>query len=207
MLVNVTSELPNNELLLQKHFMAVISSVWRSKCRRDPCCFTNTYSSALHMFSPVKKPGGSSENWPMVNFRPSFNLVRKALADAQAKSTLMVIPPPSRNQEYWRNYLELELDFLKDQHAYKEDFPSVINVSILEPEPSKQAPEPVEQSLLSGLSFRQAENRLRSVLTQVFIFCCYNGGGHCHSYLSLNKTVILWISWFFLIFSHLCYTK
>jgi len=191
MLVNVTSELPNNELLLQKHFMAVISSVWRSKCRRDPCCFMNTYSTALHMFSPVKKPGGSSENWPMVNFRPSFNLVRKALADAQAKSTLMVIPPPSRNQEYRRNYLELELDFLKHQHAYEEDFPSVINVSILEPEPSKQAPEPVEQSLLSGLSFRQAENRLRSVLTQVFIFCCYNGGGHCHSYLSLNKTVIL----------------
>ncbi|XP_066322316.1 protein PHOTOPERIOD-INDEPENDENT EARLY FLOWERING 1-like isoform X2 [Miscanthus floridulus] len=170
MLVNVTSELPNNELLLQKHFMAVISSVWRSKCRRDPCCFTNTYSSASHMFSPVKKPGGSSENWPMVNFRPSFNLVRKALADAQAKSTLMVIPPPSRNQEYWRNYLELELDFLKDQHAYEEDFPSVINVSILEPEPSKQAPEPVEQSLLSGLSCRQAENRLRMASE-----ACYDG--------------------------------
>lgn len=189
MLVNVTSELPNNELLLQKHFMAVISSVWRSKCRRDPCCFTNTYSSALQMFSPVKKPGRSSGNWPMVNFRPSFNLVRKALADAQAKSTLMVIPPPSRNQEYRRNYLELELDFLKDQHVYDEDFPSVVNVSILEPEPSKQAPDSVEQSLLSGLSCRQAENRLRSVLMQVFILCYYNGSGH--SYLSLNKIVIL----------------
>lgn len=156
MLVNVTSELPNNELLLQKHFMAVISSVWRSKCCRHPCCFRN-------------KPGGSSENWPMVNFRPSFNLVRKALADVQAKSTLMVIPPPSRNQEYPCNYLELELDFLKDQHAYDEDIPSVVNVSIQEPEPSKQTPEPVEQSLLSALSCRQAENRLRSVLKQVQI--------------------------------------
>ncbi|AQK54391.1 Protein PHOTOPERIOD-INDEPENDENT EARLY FLOWERING 1 [Zea mays] len=157
MLVNVTSELPNNELLLQKHFMAVISSVWRSKCHRDTSCF-------------MKKPGGSCENWPMVNFRPSFNLVRKALADVQAKSTLMVIPPPSRNQEYPCNYLELELDFLKDQHAYDEDIPSVVNVSIQEPEPSKQTPEPVEQSLLSALSCRQAENRLR-----IASEACYDG--------------------------------
>lgn len=177
MLVNVTSELPNNELLLQKHFMAVISSVWRSKCRRDPGRFANTYSSSLDM------TGGSSENWPTVNFRPSFNLVRKALADAQAKSTRMVIPAPSRNEEYRRNYLELELDFLTDQHAYEQDFPSVVNVSILEPEPSKLAPQPVEQPILTGLSCRQAENRLRSVLTQVFIICSYDGGGHCHRYL------------------------
>ncbi|KAF8768570.1 hypothetical protein HU200_007118 [Digitaria exilis] len=161
MLVNVTSELPNNELLLQKHFMAVLSSVWRAKCRRDLRRVRSTYSSALRMFSPAKKPGGSSENWSTVNFRPSLNLVRTAIADAQAQSTRMAIPPPMRNQEYHRNYLELELDFLTDQHCYEDDFPSVVNVSILEPELIKQVAEPVEQSLLSGLSRRQAANRLR----------------------------------------------
>ncbi|WVZ74132.1 hypothetical protein U9M48_022354 [Paspalum notatum var. saurae] len=172
MLVNVTSELPNNELLLQKHFMAVLSSVWRSKCHSDRHRVMGTYSSALRMVSPVNKPGGSSENWPMVNCRPSFNLVRKALSDTQAQSTRMVIPPPSRYQEYRSNYLELELDFLTDQHVYEEGFPSVVNVSILEPEPFKQAAEPVEQSLLSGLSCRQAENRLR-----IASEACYEGEG------------------------------
>ena len=167
MLVNVTSELPNSELLLQKHFMAVLSSVWRSKCWRDPRRVTSTYSSALHM---LKNHGGSSKNWPMVNFRPSTNLVRTALADAQAQCTRMAIPPPMRNQEYHQNYLELELDFLTDQHRYDEDFPSVVNVSILEPEPIKQAAEPVEQSLLSGLSCRQAENRFRLVLYKAACF-------------------------------------
>jgi E1A-binding protein p400 len=82
----------------------------------------------------------------------------------------MAIPPPMRNQEYRQNYLELELDFLTDQHHYDEDFPSVVNVSILEPEPIKQAAEPVEQSLLSGLSCRQAENRFRLVLYKAACF-------------------------------------
>lgn len=182
MLVNVTSELPNNELLLQKHFMAVLSSVWRSKCRRDPRHVRTTYSSALRMFSPVKKPSGSIGNWSTLNFRPSSNLVRTALADAQAQSTRMVIPPPMRNQEYHRNYLELELDLLTDQHCYEEDFPSVVNVSILEPEPMKQVVEPVEQSLLSGLSCRQAENRLRSVLVQVSALCCYDDRDQYQTY-------------------------
>ncbi|KAL6633748.1 hypothetical protein ACP70R_026419 [Stipagrostis hirtigluma subsp. patula] len=173
MLVNVTSELPNKELLLQKHFMAILSSVWRSKCRRDPSRVMSAYSSPLHIFSPAKKPGRLSENLSMTNFRPSINLVRTALADAPVQSTRMVIPPLSRNQEYRRNYLELELDFLTGQHGYDEDFPSTVNVSILEsPEPIKQTEEPVEQSLLSGHSCRQAENRLR-----IASEACFDGEG------------------------------
>ncbi|KAL6911860.1 hypothetical protein ACP4OV_000665 [Aristida adscensionis] len=171
MLVNVTSELPNNELLLQKHFMAVLSSVWRSKCRHDPRRFMNASSSTLHVFSPTKKPGGLSKSLSMTNSRPSFNLVRTALSDAQVQCR-MLIPPLTKNQEYRQNYLELELDFLTDQHGYEEDFPSVVNVSILEPEPVKQSVEPVEQSLISGLSFRQAENRHR-----IASEACFEGEG------------------------------
>lgn len=187
MLVNVTSELPNKELLLQKHFMAVLSSVWRSKSRRDPRRVISSYSSALRMLSPVKNSSGSSPNWSVVNFRPSFNLVRTALADAQAQSTQMVIPPPMRNQEYRRNYVELELDFLTDKHHYEEDFPSIVNVSILEPESIKQGVEPVEQSLLSGLSCRQAESRLRLVVVQVSLLCCYDDNDQYHAFIS-DKT-------------------
>jgi hypothetical protein len=122
------------------------------------------------MFSARKT--GASESWSMTNFRPSFNLVSKALADVQVQRRQMLIPPMTRNQEQRRNYLELELNFLADQHICDEDFRS-INVSILEPEPFKQPFETVDQSLLSELSCRQAENRLRSVLILFFMLCCY----------------------------------
>jgi E1A-binding protein p400 len=70
---------------------------------------------------------------------------------------------PTSNNETRRKSLELVLDFRTDQHAYEADFPSVVNVSILEPEPVKRAVLPVEQSLLSGLPHRHAEKRFRSV--------------------------------------------
>uniref|UniRef100_J3LG01 DNA helicase n=1 Tax=Oryza brachyantha TaxID=4533 RepID=J3LG01_ORYBR len=163
MLLNVISELPNNELLLQKHFMAVLSSVWRSKSARESRSVTSN-SYTLH------KPGRFSENWSIANFRPNFNLVRTALADAQAQCPRMVVP--TNNHESRRNYLELELDFLTDQCDYEADFPSVVNVSVLEPEPLKHAMEPVEQSLLSTLSYRHAENRFRIVSET-----CFEGEG------------------------------
>jgi hypothetical protein len=169
MLVNVTSQLPNSELLLQKHFMAVLSSVWRSKCCDS--CRIRTYSSALCMCSAKKT--GASESWSMANFGPSFNLVDKALSDAQVKCTRMLIPPTTRNQEQRRNHLELELNFLADRHSCDEDFPSVVNVSILEPEPFKQPSETVDPSLHSGLSCTLAENRLRSVFILFFMLCYY----------------------------------
>ncbi|KAG8059822.1 hypothetical protein GUJ93_ZPchr0002g26685 [Zizania palustris] len=159
LLLNVISKLPNNELLLQKHFMAVLSSVWRSKCAREP-----------RRIMRCSKPGRFSENWSIANFRPSFNLVRTALADAQVHCPRIVVP--TSNQESRRNYLELELDFLIDQHDYDATFPSVVNVSILEPEHLKHVVEPVDKSLLSTLSYRHAENRFR-----VASETCFEGEG------------------------------
>uniref|UniRef100_A0A0D9YWP2 DNA helicase n=1 Tax=Oryza glumipatula TaxID=40148 RepID=A0A0D9YWP2_9ORYZ len=188
MLLNVISELPNNELLLQKHFMAVLSSVWRSKSAREPHCVMS-YSNTL------QKPGRLSENWSMTNFRPNFNLVRTALADAQVQCPRMVVP--TSNHESRRNFLELELDFLTDRDDYEADFPSVVNVSILEPEPLKHAVEPVEHSLLSTLSYRHAENRFRMVSETCFegegshwassAFHTYDAGRHKSGPKSIGK--------------------
>uniref|UniRef100_A0A0E0CQ01 Protein PHOTOPERIOD-INDEPENDENT EARLY FLOWERING 1 n=1 Tax=Oryza meridionalis TaxID=40149 RepID=A0A0E0CQ01_9ORYZ len=188
MLLNVISELPNNELLLQKHFMAVLSSVWRSKSARESHCIMS-YSNTL------QKPGRLSENWSMTNFRPNFNLVRTALADAQVQCPRMVVP--TSNHESRRNFLELELDFLTDQHDNEANFPSVVNVSILEPEPLKHAVEPVEHSLLSTLSYRHAENRFRIVSETCFegegshwassAFHTYDAGRHKSGPKSIGK--------------------
>uniref|UniRef100_A0A0D9VJP4 DNA helicase n=1 Tax=Leersia perrieri TaxID=77586 RepID=A0A0D9VJP4_9ORYZ len=162
MLLNVISELPDNELLLQKHFMAVLSSVWRSKSSHEFRCVIS--SSTLH------RPGRFSENWPMTNFRPNPNLVRTALTDAQVQCPRMVVP--TSNHDSHSNYLELELDFLIDQHDYEADFPSAVNVSILEPESQKHVMEPVEQTIMSTHSYRHAENRFRMVSET-----CFEGEG------------------------------
>ncbi|KAG8071921.1 hypothetical protein GUJ93_ZPchr0006g44384 [Zizania palustris] len=53
MLLNVISELPNNELLLQKHFMAVLSSVWRSKCALNVSIVEPEHQK--HAVEPVEK--------------------------------------------------------------------------------------------------------------------------------------------------------
>uniref|UniRef100_A0A453TAN0 Uncharacterized protein n=1 Tax=Aegilops tauschii subsp. strangulata TaxID=200361 RepID=A0A453TAN0_AEGTS len=160
MLLNVISEIPNNELLLQKHFMAILSSVWRSKCTHESRRVTSVCSSAIH------KPVSLSENWSMTNDKPSFNLVRTALADAQAQCPRVAIP--TSNQEPRRRHLDLVLDFRTDRHAYQADFPSVVNVSILEPDPIRRTVVPVEQSLLSGLPHRHAENRFRDSIRSLF---------------------------------------
>ena len=158
MLLSVISETPNNELLLQKHFMAILSSVWRSKCGHEPRRVTSTSSSA------------HNENWSTTSYRPSFNLVKTALSDAHAHCPRVVIP--TSNHETRRKSLELVLDFWTDRHAYEADFPSVVNVSILEPEPTKRVVVPVEQSLQSGLPHRHAEKRFRSVL----MLCYFSAG-------------------------------
>jgi len=162
MLLNVISETPNKELLLQKHFMAILSSVWRSKCGHDPRRVTGSSSSV------TRKPIRLSENWSSTSYRPTFDLVRTALSDTQAHCPRVLIPTscprvliPTSNQEVRRKSLELVLDFRTDQRAYEEDFPSLVNVSILEPEPIKRAVVPVEQPLLSGLPHRHAEKRFR----------------------------------------------
>ncbi|EMS48095.1 Helicase domino [Triticum urartu] len=176
MLLNVISEIPNNELLLQKHFMAILSSVWRSKCAHESRRVTSVCSSATH--NPVRL----SENWSMTNDKPSFNLVRTALADAQAQCPRVAIP--TSNQEPRRRHLDLVLDFRTDRHAYQADFPSVVNVSILEPDPIRRTVVPVEQSLLSGLPHRHAENRFR-----IASEACFEGeGSHWASSVHMNDT-------------------
>ncbi|VAI93867.1 unnamed protein product [Triticum turgidum subsp. durum] len=174
MLLNVISEIPNNELLLQKHFMAILSSVWRSKCAHESRHVTSVCSSATH------KPVRLSENWSMANDKPSFNLVRTALVDAQAQCSRVAIP--TSNQEPRRRHLDLVLDFRTDRHAYQADFPSLVNVSILEPDPIRRTVVPVEQSLLSGLPHRHAENRFR-----IASEACFEGeGSHWASSVHMN---------------------
>jgi E1A-binding protein p400 len=82
MLLNVISKLPNSEVLLQKHFMVILSVVWILKYL---CCHvTDIHSGAVDTFSPPKKSSIFRKEQSMANCRPC-KLVKKAIEEAQAE--------------------------------------------------------------------------------------------------------------------------
>ncbi|XP_078160995.1 SNF2 domain-containing protein / helicase domain-containing protein isoform X3 [Carex rostrata] len=73
LLLNITSDLADTELLLQRHFMAVLSSVWRSKCRLQPPLRESSRDCTTRPISDIQTP--QSRKW-------NYSLVSMALASA-----------------------------------------------------------------------------------------------------------------------------
>ncbi|PKU84185.1 DNA helicase INO80 [Dendrobium catenatum] len=129
-LLNVTSELPDNELLLQKHFVAILSSVWREKCRLMRSHTTIYSQSGYHLKfsgnSQIKKPGAD-----LANLRYSKKLVMAALNDINARHHEQVQELPTQEASAVVDQLELTLDLSSAKEAYSEVmFPSSVNVAI-----------------------------------------------------------------------------
>ncbi|KAJ0985563.1 hypothetical protein J5N97_003919 [Dioscorea zingiberensis] len=165
-LLTVTSELPDNELLLQKHFVAVLSSVWRSKCRterRQSMSSQNGFhSSGFLGYSSGRMPRRLTEKANLMSLRQSMKLIITALSDVDRMKHPGELPvlcgqveAPSKDQ------LDVTLDFSVDQENLENDFPPIITLSIYEHEPSQSTDGPHGSMLLSESSVRVAENRFR----------------------------------------------
>uniref|UniRef100_A0A6V7QY61 DNA helicase n=1 Tax=Ananas comosus var. bracteatus TaxID=296719 RepID=A0A6V7QY61_ANACO len=153
-LLNVTSELPDNELLLQKHFFAILSSVWRAKLLSDP-----------------NKSTRLTENVTPMNTRPNSRLVMMALSDVsmQRQEEPVVL---SSKLEAHINQLELTLEFPMENSDNDFAFPPSVSISVSGQEQLQQAEEPVGQCLLAASSCRIAENRFRMASE-----ACFEGEG------------------------------
>ncbi|XP_073107085.1 protein PHOTOPERIOD-INDEPENDENT EARLY FLOWERING 1 isoform X5 [Elaeis guineensis] len=177
-LVNVTSELPDNELLLQKHFIAILSSVWRARCRVERCQSTPSsrqsfYSSRLISDSSGKNSRRPTEKMKLANLRQSSKLVMTAIADAYREHQEEPVGLPSQPEACSIvDQLDLTLNFAIDQVNQDTAFPSSITVSIRGPEPRQEDNVPLERFLLAESSCRTAENRFRLALG-----ACFEGEG------------------------------
>ncbi|XP_020085595.1 protein PHOTOPERIOD-INDEPENDENT EARLY FLOWERING 1-like isoform X2 [Ananas comosus] len=173
-LLNVTSELPDNELLLQKHFFAILSSVWRAKWPLElhqsiPCLRSDLYSCRL--LSDPNKSTRLTENVTPMNTRPNSRLVMMALSDVsmQRQEEPVVL---SSKLEAHINQLELTLEFPMENSDNDFAFPPSVSISVSGQEQLQQAEEPVGQCLLAASSCRIAENRFRMASE-----ACFEGEG------------------------------
>lgn len=177
-LVSATSELPDNELLLQKHFIAVLSSVWRARCRVERCPSMPSsrhgfYSSRLDSDSSGKNSGRLTEKMKLANLRQSSELVMTAISDSYSECQEGPVVPSSQPEACSMvDQLDLTLNFPIDKVNLDAAFPSTIAVSIRGPEPQQEDNEPHERFLLAESSCRTAENRLRLALG-----ACFEGEG------------------------------
>ncbi|KAK4404937.1 protein PHOTOPERIOD-INDEPENDENT EARLY FLOWERING 1 [Sesamum angolense] len=141
-LLGIASELPDHELLLQKHFFAVLSAAWRDQSRSN---HRNKALSSQNGFYSSQKLSGSKINHhnPMgklsemefTNLLQCGKLVAAALSgdsSCQSDDRLSVF-----NQDELlvaRERLDLTLE-LQEECNEASSLPPVINVSILGPDP------------------------------------------------------------------------
>ncbi|KAL0404989.1 UNVERIFIED_CONTAM: protein PHOTOPERIOD-INDEPENDENT EARLY FLOWERING 1 [Sesamum radiatum] len=142
-LLGIASELPDHELLLQKHFFAVLSAAWRDQSRSN---HRNKALSSQNGFYSSQKLSGSRINHqnPMgkllgkmefTNLIQCGKLVAAALSgDSSCQSDDRL---PVLNQDELlvaRERLDLTLE-LQEECNEASSLPTVINVSILGPDP------------------------------------------------------------------------
>ncbi|KAJ3680699.1 hypothetical protein LUZ60_016977 [Juncus effusus] len=172
-LLNITSNLPDNELLLQRHFMAILSSVWRSRCHHhDP-----PHQQTLNLV-----PSSSRSNNLTLNKTPqrnNYNLVMKALlsvnnsdrADRLAQEQQLALS--NNNDNIKRERMDLVLGFVKENEESEGEFPTAVSVSIFcEPKSFDEVAPPGPSDLTQQFSRRVSETRFR-----VASKACFEGEG------------------------------
>lgn len=165
-LLNVTSELPDNELLLQKHFVAIISSVWRANCRVDArqsmaCSKVGFYPNKNFSDSSLKKFPRLTEKMSLTNLRECSKLVSRALVDVHNSHEDPMIVTNKLNSNSGFEHMDLILSFPRNSVDSESAFPLAVSVSIHSPVLLEEANEPPCQSLLAEPSCMIAESRFR----------------------------------------------
>ncbi|KAL5711838.1 Pharynx and intestine in excess protein 1 [Ranunculus cassubicifolius] len=146
-LLDVASDLPDNELLLQKHFTAIFSSVWRSRSRLGRWSITPP---------PSHKVPPRSFNFAILGQSSKF--VSAALRDDVNRVQQNVDFPPPTAQEVEK--LEISLKF----HASEDPqipLPSTVNVSIYGSDPIQSPKDSNMGKIIIDSACKAAENRFR----------------------------------------------
>lgn len=172
MLIDIASEQPNRELLLQKHFFALLSSVWKVSSHVDrrqnpsPTCnglyFDHSFFNSIsqHSQNSLKKP---SERMTFTNLSQSKKLLAAALDDTRSRQEngKTFLSNKGEDMPLSADQMDITLEFQKEESDALSSFPSVINLSIhgTEPLPSLNKQTGECDHLKGCLS--AAENRFR----------------------------------------------
>lgn len=139
MLLDVAMELPDNELLLQKHFTALLSSVWRVKSRvngqeilsspRNGLYYSRSILDSAINHSRNSKPE-AARKVKMTNLILSRKLVADAL-DAVGHQNEIVCPTDQGDEaSAIEEGLEVSLEFQQEKDDLTIPLPSFLKLSI-----------------------------------------------------------------------------
>lgn len=171
MLLNVASEQANRELLLQKHFFALLSSAWKVASHVDrrqnptPTC-NGLYIIDQSLFTSMGQPSQnslkkSSERVPFTNLVQSKKLVAAALDDSTTGQVndRVILPNQGEGLPMSADKLDITLEFPKEESDVLALFPSVINLSIHGTDPTPSLSKQTGDGFKTCLFM--AENRFR----------------------------------------------
>ncbi|GAU37535.1 hypothetical protein TSUD_21400 [Trifolium subterraneum] len=172
MLLDVASEQANRELLLQKHFFALLSSVWKAaqvdrRQNLHATCnslyFDQSFFSSIgqHSQNPLNKP---SERMTYAHSGQSKMLLAAALDDLKSgpENDKIVLSNQGKDMPVTEDQVDITLEFPKEESDSLSSFPSVIKLSIKGAEAPPSLNKHTRNDHLKSC-FSAAENRFREV--------------------------------------------
>ncbi|XVE90682.1 hypothetical protein DITRI_Ditri20bG0096500 [Diplodiscus trichospermus] len=184
MLLNFAAEQPDPELLLQKHFTALLSSVWRTTGQRRPEGQQNVPSSrnGVRLGGRFRSPflsrmpqdftKGPAQRMKFSNLQECSKLVSAALYDASNRQLSdTVCFPDSADSPVTVESLEITLEIQREGGDSMIPFPPVINLSVYGSNSVTSINKTPGEDLCLKASKLVAENRFREAAR-----ACFGGG-------------------------------
>lgn len=171
-LLDIAAEQPDTELLLQKHFTALLSSVWKMTSRvdhvknlassRNGVYFGGRYFSSLNQIShtSVREPGGRPK---FSNLGQNSRLLAAALHNVGSRKQDDKASHSNHGKDISAHAerLEITLEFQGEMGENLASMPSILNLSIIGSDPLQSASEDEGEALHLRTSNDVAENRFR----------------------------------------------
>lgn len=171
MLLDMATEMPDRELLIQKHFTSLLSSVWRvSSPHQSSLSSRNSLSRGERLFGiNIKQLSQNSYRKPekinMTNLSRCSKLLAAALTDTSRTRQDDPIAVSDRREEASSipEQLEITLQFQGLEWDLMNPLPSVINLSLYGSDSPHSANKPGVEDRHLRSSGNMAENRFRYV--------------------------------------------
>lgn len=186
MLLNISTELPDSEFLIQKHFTALMSSVWRVTSRRQriPPSSRNGFSSGLRLFGSTVNPVSRSvrrdppEKMNFFNLSQHGKLLAAALREAencrQSDDDDIIFVSDRRDEALAiPEQLKITLQFPREKDELMIPLPPTVNLSIYGSDPQPSVSKLTgEDEILKNSRF-MAESRFRAA-SRSCVEGCFN---------------------------------
>lgn len=178
-LLDATSEVPDNELLLQKHFTAILTSVWRLQFRSERCRCLFSMRNGLNSSSSsgLSISDRASRSKELEKHLTVFPQNRKLVAQALDGTSSEQVEEPSVGPlevGLESEPLNVTLEFPDTCNEVGESMPSLVNLTIHDMNLNTSLDKSCGGGLQPELSCKLAENRFRQVeaISLFFVVIC-----------------------------------